>query len=154
MISAEALDGRAGLLVSQSGVHALDASGSIAPAMNGDAQRFVERAPGNVRVLAGRIEGDVDLDGARIAILDPDDKHETLEQMLIDAGAQVAVEGEEAGARSMDPSVIVVPAHALAGPIGLALADDARLASSPLLVLDGDVDNHSVCAAATVLCTS
>jgi hypothetical protein len=148
-------EGRAGLLIGDTAV-VMDAEGHAAPdrgALHGGALRFVARAPGRIRILRASTPRDADagerLDGARFVAIGTD----ALSALEARGGSvTVLSEPDASAARASDPTVLALTTGALtSGALALALADDARLASASLLVVDGEVPAENVVAAAAML---
>lgn len=143
--------GRAGILVARGAAAvAVEAGGAVAPGLARvtltDAH-FHERAPGRVRV-AWRDAGDEraqapSLEGLRVLVVDGDEaRRARVAKQIEQARAQVRAIGSAAqtlaAGRAFDPSAVVVSAAAL-GPGALTpLWTEPRIASAPLLVLDGE----------------
>lgn len=97
------------------------------------------RPPGRTRVVKSALPAPAAkpaFGGVPIAVVGSE--HAELCEALTAHGADARMLGDAAldEARAMDPALIVVPASALAGPIGLALANDARLAFTSVLVIE------------------
>lgn len=147
-------EGHAGLLVGETAI-VIDARGQAAPdrgATHGSL-RFAPRPPGRVRILrrGGVSDGDPGggLEGARIVSVGVDTV-----AALEARGAQVAVlrEPDPIEARANDPTVLVIEPGALSAEgFALAIADDPRLSSASLLVVDGNVPADQVIASAALL---